>query len=147
MSILLGTKKSTVRGAMVAAVIGAVALSAMGTPQRGSKRKIVCKTPDNAASCYWAHGRLSPYNGTPTMRLWKIGTKRILAIHSGPGYKRGDNQENENPDLPANVDGALSKSKYGSIFGDFEICPLEPEVAGEMQDACIESGKNFVEDR
>lgn len=30
------------------------------------------------------------------------------------------------------------------IFGDFEICPLEPEHKGEMQNACIESAKNLV---
>jgi hypothetical protein len=32
------------------------------------------------------------------------------------------------------------------IFADFEICPLEPEVAGTMQPACIESAKNIVVD-
>lgn len=125
----------------------AIAFSVCGAPQRTPKRKIACKTIENGGACYWAHGRLNIANGTPTVRLWKIGTKRILAIHSGPGYKRGDDRENESPDLPANVEMGLSKSPYGSVFGDFEICPLEPEVAGEMQAACIESGKNFVVDK
>jgi hypothetical protein len=118
-------------------------LSASGAPQTGSKRKIKCKTPENAASCYWAHGRLSVGNGTPSVRLWKIGTKRILAIHSGPGFKIGDNQENENPELPANVDQAF-KTINTLIFADFEICPLEPEQAGVMQTACIESARKIV---
>jgi len=30
-----------------------------------AKRKIPCKTPTNASSCYWTHGRLGLYNGTP----------------------------------------------------------------------------------
>jgi hypothetical protein len=128
----------------LAFVIVALAVSASQHP---SSRKVACKTPENVGACYWVHGRLNIANGTPSIRLWKIGTKRILAIHSGPGYKRGDTRENESPELPSNVERALSKSKYGSIFGDFNMCPLEPEVAGEMQDACIESGKNIVEDK
>ncbi|MGD0908019.1 MAG: hypothetical protein ABSA96_10590 [Candidatus Acidiferrales bacterium] len=115
-------------------------------PQRDSKRKIECKIPSNAATCYWAHGRLSFYNGTPSYRLWKIGTHRILAIHSGRGFKADDDKENEDPEMPYNVDHAF-KTPSGQIYADFEICPLEPEVAGHMQDVCIESAKNIVVER
>jgi hypothetical protein len=124
----------------------AISLSATGVPQRTHKRKIACKNAENAASCYWTHGRLPNYKGTPTLRLWKIGTKRILSIHSGPGYKRGDNEENSNPEVPANVDRAF-KTDLTRVYGDFEICPLEPERPGEMQRVCVESAKNiFAED-
>jgi hypothetical protein len=122
----------------------AFALSEAGAPRSMANRRIACKTSENSGSCYWTHGRLNIANGTPTVRLWKIGTKRILAIHSGPDYKKGDDQENDSPELPSNVETALSKSKYGSIFADFEICPLEPEETGVMQTVCIESGKNIV---
>jgi hypothetical protein len=139
------TKKALlgVASAMLLWTVLAAALSTSGAPQRVSKRKMACKTPENAASCYWAHGRLSLYNGTPSIRLWKIGTNRVLAIHSGPGFKRGDNRENENPELPANVEREF-KSPSNPIFADFEICPLEPEEVGTMQRACIESAKNIV---
>ena len=124
----------------------AVTLSATGAPQRAPKRKIICKTPEIAASCYWTRGRLALYNGTPSYRIWKIGTKRVLAIHSGPGFKLGDNEENSNPEMPANVDKAFN-TPYSRIFADFEICPLEPEEPGNMQRVCIESAKNiFTED-
>src|ERR1700682_30925 len=123
-------------------VLNAVTLSTIGGSPRAPKRKIACKTPGNADSCYWTHGRLAAYNGTPTMRLWKIGTKRVLAIHSGPGFKRGDNKENENPEVPAKVDQAF-KTDLTRVFGDFEICPLETERRGEMQVVCIESAKNI----
>jgi hypothetical protein len=121
----------------------AIALSASGAPQRIPKRKIPCKTPEIAASCYWTHGRLNFYNGTPSIRLWKIGTHRILAIHSGPSVKRGDQADNENPELPDNVE-RIFKPTVNWIFADFEVCPLEPERAGTMQRACIESAKNIV---
>jgi hypothetical protein len=127
---------------LVITLFVAATLLASGAPQRASKRKIACKTAENAGSCYWARGRLAAYNGTPTMRLWRIGTKRILAIHSGPGYKKGDDRENEDPELPANAERAL-KPFQNVVFADFEICPLEPERPGVMQDVCIESAKNI----
>jgi hypothetical protein len=134
-----------VRTRLLVTLLFAAILSVSGIPQRVSKRKIACKTTENAASCSRTHGRLANYNGTPTLRLWKIGTKRIMAIHSGPGYKRGDNKENESPEVPANVDYAF-KTDLTRVYGDFEICPLEPERHGEMQIVCIESAKNiFVE--
>ncbi len=88
------------------------------------------------------HGRLSVYNGTPAVRLWKIRTHRVLGIYSGPSVDRGS-LDNENPELPANVD-RLNKPEGTRIFGDFEVCPLDSERPGEMQPACIEAAKNVV---
>ena len=115
----------------------------LGAQQRSPNRKIACKTPENSATCYWMHGRLSSYNGTPSFRLWKIGAHRILGIYSGPGAEKRDELDNEHPEFPANVTRVFAPPT-GQIFADFEICPLEPEVAGKMQAACIESAKNVV---
>jgi len=123
-------------------LIGA-GLCSGGAPQRTRKRSIPCKTPEIAAECYWTRGRLANYNGTPTLRMWKVGTKRILAIHSGPGYKRGDDKENENPEIPENVERAF-RSIGTRVFADFEVCPLGPERPSVMQSVCIESAKNIV---
>ena len=131
------------RATVLLTTVIAAALSAIGAPQGSPKRKIPYKTQEIASTCYWTHGRLSAYNGTPTMRLWKIGTKRILSIHSGPGFKRGDQEENGDPDMPANLYPAF-KPFETVIFGDFEVCPLEPEHPGEMQDVCIEAAQNIV---
>src|SRR2546427_6613259 len=114
------------------------AVAAQAIPQATAKRKIPCKTPENAASCYWTRGRLAVYNGRPPLRLWKIGTKRVLAIYSGPSIKRGDERDMLNPELPPNVQRAF-RSSDDQIFGDFEICPLDADRPGEMQAACIES--------
>lgn len=123
----------------------AVALSVSGAPQRAARRKIACKTPENAASCYWAHGRLTFGNGNPSCRLWKIGTSRILGIYSGLESQGPDSAYSETPELPANVNRAF-KTDLTRVYADFEICPLEPEHAGAMQAACIESAKNIVTD-
>ncbi len=123
-------------------------------------RRIRCKTPENASLCYWTHGRLSVWEGTPPFRLWKIGTRRILAVLNGPShYPPRTVDDLENPEFPAEldrsyeVDNRRHKKATGimwaippPVFADFELCPLEPEHKGWMQDVCLESAKNiFIE--
>jgi len=120
-----------------------------GSAAAGSKRKIPCKTPAIASSCYWTHGRLRMSNGNPSYRLWKIGTNRLLGIHSGPSADLYG-LDNESPEFPSNVWQKLwvsipKNSPWpNTIFADFEVCPLEPEKRGAMQAACIEAAKNIV---
>lgn len=120
--------------------------------QKG-ERTIPCKTQAIAKACYWTHGRLGFGNGTPALRLWKIGTNRILGIYSGPSTynphaQDPDNGDNEAPQLPLNVISTMYRSGPhqlpSRIFADFEICPLEPERSGAMQVACVQSAKNIV---
>ena len=120
-----------------------LAVSSSGESQSATgKRTIPCKTPTNAATCYWTRGRLSLYNGAVNIRLWKIGTNRLLGIHGGPSVFRRDSDDAEEPELPANVSRVFDPLN-NQIFADFEICPLEPERPGAMQAACIESAKNI----
>jgi len=139
------------------ALISALALcaaAAQALPQKREGRKILCKTPENAASCYWTRGRLSIYNGNPPWRMWKVGTHRILAIFSGPStFPPRNDQDSFNPELPPNLERAykaeeprkarLKEPFPDPAFADFEVCPLEPERKGEMQAVCIESVKDI----
>ena len=134
--------------------------AASAAPQKTTARKIPCKTDENASICYWTHGRLSLYNGNPAFRIWKVGTKRILGVYSGPRSERVDPLDNEHPEFPAALDRVYDREYKrkaaakdpdaqwpDSVYGDFEVCPLEPEKKGEMQAACIESAKvTAVED-
>jgi hypothetical protein len=131
------------------ALIAALALCAVATqalPQQSTlKRKIPCKTPENAASCYWTRGRLGVYNGNPSFRVWRIGTTRIVGIHSGPDAQRRDPEDGEHPQLPPNIVKLVDQLVDGHrIFADFEICPFAPQRRGEMQFGCIESAKNVI---
>jgi hypothetical protein len=112
-------------------------------------REIPCKTSADAQSCYWTHGRLGRGNGTPSCRLWKIGTHRILGIYSGPSEIGKDDLDNEHPEFPANVERALGLGTpdQNRIFAGFEVCPLAPEVSGAMQPVCIEAAKNIVPEK
>jgi hypothetical protein len=121
-------------------------------------RKIPCKVPENASMCYWTRGRLSFYPiGQPSYRMWKVGTKRILGIYSGPaGYPLPIDSNSSYPEFPASLErvyeletarnttlGIDDPWLIGHVFADFEVCPLEPEKPGYMQPSCIESAKNM----
>ena len=122
------------------------AVAAQAVPQNAAKHKSPCKTPEIAASCYWTRGRLNFYNGAPSYRVWKIGTKRILGVYSGPGrYPPRTDKDSQLPEFPAEIDKVF-RPPDNTVYADFEICPLEPERSGEMQAVCIEAAKNIVVD-
>jgi len=138
------------RCAILLLTLVSLVLAAPGAPQDAPKRKIPCKTPENASMCYWTRGRLSVYNGNPPWRMWKVGTRRMLAIYSGPSKwppRDIENTDSINPEFPENLKRAYQPPAITAfpnvVFADFEICPLEPERPGVMQHACIESAKNI----
>lgn len=69
------------------------------------------------------------------MRIWKVGTKRLLGVSEQrfavPGYRN----------VPHNVQSQISQDV--ELFGDFLVCPFTRAKAGEMQMVCIEEGKNL----
>jgi hypothetical protein len=92
--------------------------------------------PQLVSKCFNVHGRLSTYNGNPAVRLWRIGTRRVLGVSDQrfnlPGYR------NIPEDLAKQLDGE------NEILGDFLVCPFTRPRPGEMQLMCIESAKNVV---
>jgi hypothetical protein len=110
------------------------------------QRTVICKTPAIASSCYTTHGRLSVWNGYVNWRLWKIGTQNMLGIYSGPAtFKdRYNNLDSERPELPPNLELLFPNYPMDvSVYADFEVCPLEPHIPGNMQAACIESATHI----
>jgi hypothetical protein len=89
-----------------------------------------CKTdPDIVDACFTVHGRLSAWNGSPTMRIWRAGTKRILGDHD---------------DWPLPEKLAEHMGWDVEAWGDFEVCPFTKERPGAMQMVCIESVSHVV---
>ena len=92
--------------------------------------------PQLIDKCFRVRGRLSTYNGNPAVRLWRIGTKRVLGISdqcfSVPGYRN----------LPEDLSQKLNGEN--SIIGDFLVCPFTPNKPREMQLVCVESARNVV---
>ena len=109
-------------------------ISAIAPPPLAEKS---CREhPQLVGKCFNVYGRLSTYNGNPAVRLWRIGTKRVLGVSdqrfSLPGYR------NIPEDLAQQLDGE------NEILGDFLVCPFTRPRPGEMQLMCIESAKNVV---
>jgi hypothetical protein len=135
-----------VRYAIVVLTLIFAAAIAAAPPQEAATRKIPCKTPANASMCYWTRGRVTLGAGTPAYRMWKVGTKRLLGIYSGPSVDRLS-EANEDPEFPANVQRVWQTRIGHTLWADFEVCPLEPERAGWMQAVSVESAKNiFIQD-
>ena len=93
---------------------------------------------DLVGRCFSVHGRLSVHNGTPSIRLWPTGSKRLLGV-----IDPTDISHEPGPSvLPLDIKSKLDWDK--DVFGDFEVCPLTKARLGRMQTICIESGRNLI---
>ena len=106
---------------------------------RVDRETVSCRNrPDVVGKCFRVHGRLSVYNGTPSIRLAPSGSKRLLGI-----IDPNDTSSAPGPSvLPEEIKSKLDWDK--NVFGDFLVCPLTRSQPGKMQTVCIESGKNLV---
>jgi len=106
---------------------------------RNNREPQTCRSrSDVVGKCFGVHGRLSVYNGTPSIRLSPSGSKRLLGI-----IDPKDTSNAPGPSvLPEEIKGKLDWDK--NVFGDFLVCPLTRSQPGKMQTVCIESGKNLI---
>ena len=87
--------------------------------------------PDVVAACFSLHGRMSLWEGSPSLRIWRIGTKRILGV-----------LPSENPIVPAAIRERLA---FGvEFYGNFEVCPFTARKPGSMQMVCVQRASNVV---
>src|SRR2546426_12387472 len=97
-------------GAAVAAVRGSVQ---QPTPQQNKPCR---EHPQLVASCFTIHGAMRYWNGAPSVRIWRIGTTRVLGISEGrfalAGYCN----------LPHWMEDTLDAGK--EIIADFKVCPF-----------------------
>jgi hypothetical protein len=87
--------------------------------------------PQPVYPCFKHHGRLSSQNGIAEM-IWLIGTTRIVGL--------------ENSSLPQEVHKYLDAASpdFSYIYGDFDICPLEPDTPGHMRRARVVCAEKLV---
>ena len=87
-------------------------------------------------ACFTHHGRLSSQNGI-ALKVWLIGTTRVLGV------------ETDVDDVPPSVRKYLDLTSpdYSYIYGDFSICPLEPDVPGRMRRVCVTGAEKLVVQR
>lgn len=78
--------------------------------------------------CFSIRARFAVYTGNGMEELWPVGTHRLLWVASGT--------DQLNAVLGDNPDDFL-------IFGDFVVCPLRKNIAGEMRHVCIKRAQNL----
>src|SRR5262245_58842934 len=118
---------------LVAAMIllGFVVGAAAGQPDKACREH-----PNLVADCFTVHARMRYYNGAPSVRLWPIGTDRLLGVSEGrfdlPGYQN----------LPTSLREALDHRR--EIYADFGVCPFTPSEPGVMRLVCVDSATKIV---
>jgi len=98
-------------------------------PRAGCRRN-----PEIVDTCRTIHGRLFISNGTPSMRIWPVGTNRILGV-----------TPSENEIVPEIIKQHVNFNTR--LYGDFEVCPFTKEKPGEMQIVCVEAASKLVGER
>jgi hypothetical protein len=86
-----------------------------------------CKTnPNLVGKCFSVRGRMNYWNGTPSTRIWVIGTHHMLDLPC------------EDAGLPQDI-RAHFQDFDDEVTGVFEVCPFSKDKKGQMQSACVES--------
>ena len=107
-----------------------LAFSALGTSQNPEIRaEAVCshEAAPFVDSCFSIRGRMGAYSGSPSYRIWIVGTNRLLGVTQSHGCT-----------VPALLDSLIGvQDKF--VFADFVVRPVSPEEAGAMRFVCIAS--------
>ena len=116
-------------------------ISASAIHSAASRFEKSCREhPQLVSSCFKVRGRLAVYNGAPALRIWKIGTKRMLGVSEQRFAIEGIRN------VPEDVQMKIDQNKF--LYGDFLVCPFTAPRSNEMQLVCIESVTNLrIKDR
>jgi hypothetical protein len=107
----------------------------IGNPEENLNNKSCEDHPMVSGPCFKVRGRMAFYNGAPSLRIWPVGTKRILGVSEGRFYLEGyDN-------VPRELVRQLTWDTV--MFADFTICPFTDDQPGVMRLICVESAENI----
>ena len=94
-------------------------------------------TGENQNDQFTIHGRLHYYNGSGCMRIWIVGSKRMLEVAEDSDVSGKINA------IFADGGGYFSRT----IYADFTVEPLKPDIKGAMRPVRIVKAKNVVIER
>jgi hypothetical protein len=121
----------------VAALVICIVLASLAA--RAEEGTPCAQSHSTVGRCFVVHGRLSFWNGSPGVTIWKIGSKRILGVLDGGSLAETDQV------IPPALFDRLRPSPFGTdVFADFTVCPLTRERSGWMQMVCLKGARNVV---
>jgi hypothetical protein len=91
--------------------------------------------PQLVAPCFSIRGRMNYWNGAPSVRIWKVGSRRMLGVSEGRFKVEGYSN------LPREITARLTWDV--DLFGDFVVCPFTREQPGVMQLMCVDAATNL----
>jgi len=95
-------------------------------------RAAACEAaPESHAECFVLRGRVFRSNGTPSMRIAPINSRRLLGVLPA-----------EHEDVPYSIGTGVTFDQ--DAIADMEVCPLSPARQGEMQMVCVRSASNVT---
>jgi hypothetical protein len=109
-------------------------LTARGTAEEKAEKKSCKEHPMLSGPCFNIRGRMFFSNGTPSVRIWPVGTNRILGISEGRFYLEGY------ANVPDELVGQLSWET--AMYADFTVCPFTNDEPGVMRLICVEFAEN-----
>jgi len=123
---------------IVAAVIG---LALGSAPLSARAQSPACATSaKRVGECFAVHGRMMSCTSAPSVRIWIVGTRRVLGVADAEGDVAGD-------DVLA---GRLKWEMLAlppcakAAWGDFSVCPLTPDRPGVMRRVCLAEAKKLT---
>ncbi len=95
-----------------------------------------CKSsPKVVGKCMTFYGPLSVYGGSPSLRIWPVGTKQMYGL-------RGTGADPENVALPEKLREILATNPR-EVNGKWEVCPLEAERPNQLRIVCLEGASEL----
>jgi hypothetical protein len=119
---------------MMIITILTICMASSGISEERAMKKTCKQHPMLSGPCYMVRGRMSLANGTPSIRIWPVGTKRILGISEGRFYLK------EYANVPDKLVQQISWDNV--IFADFTVCPFTNDRPGVMRLVCVESAEH-----
>ncbi|HEX4198379.1 MAG TPA: hypothetical protein VHZ26_13160 [Caulobacteraceae bacterium] len=124
--------------AATALIASMAAASAIAAPASAPAGPSACAaSPRRVGACFVVHGRLAVWNGAPAVRIWRIGTKRMLGVVGADGDPASAHL------TPPSVDRART-TDFTAVDGDYRVCPLSIARPGHMQIVCMDGAANLV---
>ncbi len=112
-----------------------LSFAAISSSDEEPNKKSCKEHPMLSGPCFKVRGRMSFYNGNPTVRIWPLGTKRMLGVSQGRFYLQ------DYVNVPDELVRRLSWET--AMFADFTVCPFTDNRPGEMRLICVESAENI----
>lgn len=119
---------------IVAITIFTVCAASAANAEEQAKKKTCRQHSMLSGQCYKVRGRMSLANGTPSVRIWPVGTKRILGVSEGRFFLK------EYTNVPDELVRQLTWDN--AMFADFTLCPFTDDKPGVMRLVCVESAEH-----